>query len=41
MINFTNCNINKYKYYGGTNGNKICIIYNNEDYMLKLPYLKK
>ena len=28
MINFTNCEINKYKYYGGKNGGKICIIYN-------------
>lgn len=33
MIDFTNREVNKYKYYGG----KICIIYNNEDYMLKFP----
>ena len=37
MIDFTNCEINKFKYYGGKNGGKICIIYNNEDYMLKFP----
>lgn len=37
MIDFTNCEINKYKYYGGKNGGKICIKYNNEDYMLKFP----
>ena len=35
MIDFTNCEINKFKYYGGKNGGKICIVYNNEDYMLK------
>lgn len=37
MIDFSNCEINKYKYYGGKNGGKICIIYNNEEYMLKFP----
>ena len=37
MIDFTNCVINNYKYYGGKNGGKICITYNNEDYMLKFP----
>ena len=37
MIDFTNCKINKFKYYGGKNGGKICITYNNEDYMLKFP----
>lgn len=36
MIDFTNCNINKFKYYGG----KICIIYNKENYMLKFPSIK-
>ena len=39
MIDFTNCEINKFKYYGGKNGSKICIIYNNQDYMLKFPSL--
>ena len=37
MIDFTNCEINKFKYYGGKNGGKICIKYNDEDYMLKFP----
>ena len=37
MIDFTNCEINKFKYYGGKNAGKICIKYNNEDYMLKFP----
>lgn len=37
MIDFTDCEINKFKYYGGKNGGKICIVYNKEDYMLKFP----
>lgn len=37
MIDFTNCEINKFKYYGGKNGGKICIKYNDADYMLKFP----
>ena len=37
MINFSKCEINNYKYYGGKNGGKICIKYQNEDYMLKFP----
>ena len=41
MIDFTNCEINNYKYYGGKNGGKICIKYNNEDYMLKFPNIKE
>lgn len=41
MIDFTNCGINKFKYYGGKNGGKICIIYNNEDYMLKFPAINE
>lgn len=41
MIDFTNCKINKYKYYGGRNGGKICIIYNNEEYMLKFPAINQ
>ena len=36
-MDFTNCEINKFKYYGGKNGGKICIIYNSADYMLKFP----
>lgn len=41
MIDFSNCEINKYKYYGGRNGGKICIKYNNEEYMLKFPPINK
>ena len=37
MIDFTNCKINKFRYYGVKNGGKICIIYNYEEYMLKFP----
>jgi len=36
-INFTNERINKFKMYGGRNGNKVGIIYQNETYMLKFP----
>ena len=36
-IDFSNCEINKYKTYGGANGNKIAIIYGNDQYMLKFP----
>lgn len=41
MVDFTNCKINNYKYYGGKNGGKICVIYNNEDYMLKFPSINE
>lgn len=41
MIDFTNCEINNFKYYGGKNGGKICITYNNEDYMLKFPTINE
>ncbi len=41
MIDFTNCEINKFRYYGGRNGGKICIIYNNEEYMLKFPNINE
>lgn len=41
MIDFTNCEVNKFKYYGGKNGGKICIRYNNEDYMLKFPAINQ
>lgn len=36
MIDFANCEINNFKYYGRKNGVKICVVYNNEDNMLKL-----
>lgn len=41
MIDFTNLEINNFKYYGGANGGKLCIKYNNEDYMLKFPSVKE
>lgn len=41
MIDFTNCEVNNFKYYGGKNGGKICIVYNGEDYMLKFPANKE
>lgn len=37
MIDFTSCEINKFKAYGGANGNKINILYEGESYMLKFP----
>lgn len=36
MLDFTNCHILK-KAYGGANGNKLSIIFNDSIYMLKLP----
>ena len=36
MIDFSNCATYK-KTYGGANGNKLCIAYNGEKYMLKFP----
>lgn len=41
MIDFTNCEKNNFKYYGGKNGGKICVIYNNENYMLKFPAINE
>lgn len=41
MIDFSNCKVNPYKYYGGHNGNKICIVYQGEDYMLKFPAINE
>lgn len=37
MIDFTSCEINKFKAYGGANGNKINIHYEGKSYMLKFP----
>ncbi|MDD2973446.1 MAG: HipA domain-containing protein [Lachnospiraceae bacterium] len=37
MIDFTDCKINKFKAYGGANGNKINIKYDGTSYMLKFP----
>lgn len=36
-IDFTNCPVNKLLWYGGANGKKIGIQYDNETYMLKIP----
>ncbi len=41
MIDFTNCEVNKFKYYGGKNGGKIGIVYNGQNYMLKFPGLNE
>lgn len=37
MIDFTSCEINKFKAYGGANGNKINVLYEGKSYMLKFP----
>jgi hypothetical protein len=37
MIDFTGCCVNKFKGYGGANGNKINIEYEGTSYMLKFP----
>lgn len=36
-IDFTSCELNKFKVYGGANGSKRGILYNGETYMLKFP----
>ncbi len=37
MKDFTNCPVNKFKGYGGANGNKINITFEDKSYMLKFP----
>lgn len=37
MIDFTACEVNKFRAYGGANGNKIHITYEGNGYMLKFP----
>ncbi|GEM_PF-2430058 len=37
MIDFTSCEVNKFRAYGGANGNKINILYGGNSYMLKFP----
>lgn len=39
MIDFTTCEVNKFKAYGGANGNKIHVIYEGNGYMLKFPLI--
>lgn len=41
MIDFSNCEVNKFRYYGGKNGGKICVIYNGEEYMVKFPSINE
>lgn len=41
MIDFTHCEVNKFKGYDGANGNKINIIYKGESYMLKFSPIAK
>lgn len=36
-LDFTNAQINRFRMYGGNNGNKISVIFQNENYMLKFP----
>ena len=36
MADFTDCPVNPYQTYGGLNGKKIGIVYQNKLYMLKL-----
>lgn len=37
MIDFTACEVNRFKAYGGANGNKINVLYEGAGYMLKFP----
>lgn len=37
MIDFTHCEVNKFKAYGGANGQKINVTYDSKSYMLKFP----
>lgn len=37
MIDFISCEMNKFRAYGGANGNKINILYKGSSYMLKSP----
>lgn len=41
MIDFTDCVVDKYKAYGGANGNKIHVLYQGNGYMLKFPSVPK
>lgn len=40
-MDFTKCKIDKFKLFGGTNGSKIGIVYENNKYMLKFPVKSK
>ncbi len=41
MIDFTSCEVNRFRAYGGANGNKINVIYGGKSYMLKFPAVQK
>jgi hypothetical protein len=41
MINFTELETNEFRTYGGANGNKICKIYQDEPYMVKIINLNE
>lgn len=38
MINFNDWEINTFRNYGGANGNKICMMYNDQPYMVKIVF---
>lgn len=40
MINFSEWEPNKFRTYGGANGNKVCCMFNNEPYMVKFVHPK-
>lgn len=41
MIDFTECRVEPLRVYDGANGKKICVVYNNERYMLKFQALAR
>ena len=41
MIDFSEWEINSFRSYGGANGNKLCMIHNNEPYMVKVINAKE
>ncbi|MCY3036304.1 MULTISPECIES: hypothetical protein [Aerococcus] len=41
VLDFTNCEVDPTRIYGGRNGNKIGIIYQGETWMLKFPVISK
>mgnify|MGYP000905763212 CR=1 FL=1 len=41
MIDFSTCQIDPFRTYGGGNGNKIGVLYEGETYMLKFPPKEK
>lgn len=41
MIDFSNCKVDYLRAYDGANGQKTCVFYNGERYMLKFPSLAK